>query len=499
MTTPASLAIFWFKRDLRLQDNAALALAAAQGPILPLYIAEPELWQQPDTAARQWEFVSETLQDLRADLAAAGQPLVVRVGEAVTVLETLRRAHGVTRMFSQQETGTGWTYARDRTVAAWARGSGVEWVELPQGGVIRGLQNRAGWSARRERFLTSPPLPAPALVPLAGPEPGVIPTARSLRLTEDPCRHRQQGGRSRGIALMESFLAGRHRGYRSGMAQPALAERVCSRLSPHLAVGAISAREVAAATAEADRNSDLLSFANRLRRRDLFLQRLEDAPELDHRPLHPAFASLLPTPLPTARTAWEAGETGLPFVDACLRYLNATGWLGFRPRGMLVSVGCHLLGLDWREVGGLLARRFTDYEPGIHWSEVQIHAGVTGIDALRIADPVRLGRMLDGAGSFTRRWLPELAAVPDALLHEPWRWEGARSLLGRRYPEPVTDPAVATRAARATFAQPRRQPGFAQVAEEISLRTPPARRPSGATVRRAARPPAPEGQLSFDF
>ena len=133
------------------------------------------------------------------------------------------------------------------------------------------------------------------------------------------------------------------------------------------------------------------------------------------------------------------GETGLPFVDACMRSLNATGWINFRMRAMLMAVASYHLWLDWRAPGEHLARQFTDYEPGIHWPQVQMQSGTTGINTVRIYNPVKQGHDQDPDGAFVRRWVPELRDVPDAFIHEPWRWEQAGSVLDRVYPAPIVD------------------------------------------------------------
>ncbi len=140
------LHVVWFKRDLRIVDHRPLAAAAARGPVLPLFIVEPELWRQPDMAARHWNFVVESLSELRTALGKLGQPLTVRVGEVVNTLERIHRAHRITGLWSHEETGNGWTYARDRAVAAWTREAGVPWHEFPQTGVVRSLRGRAGWA-----------------------------------------------------------------------------------------------------------------------------------------------------------------------------------------------------------------------------------------------------------------------------------------------------------------------------------------------------------------
>lgn len=468
--------LIWFKRDLRIHDHPALATAAGMGAVLPVYIVEPDYWQLPDTSARQWAFTAECLNDLRDDLGQRGAPLVVRVGDAVTVLDRLCRQHHIARIISHEETGNLWTYQRDRKVAAWAKSAGIDWLELPQHGVIRHLAGRDGWARKRDGFVTAPALPAPdAVKSVSGVEPGLIPNARALKLAEDRCAHRQTGGRAQGMRLLDSFLTTRGEPYRGAMSSPLTAERACSRLSPYLALGALGSREVVQITA--DRQSErpggrwsgsLASFQSRLAWRDHFIQKLEDEPEIEIRALHRAADDLRPRETDATRlAAWARGETGLPFVDACLRYLNATGWLNFRMRAMVQSVAAYHLWLDWRASGAVLARRFTDYDPGIHWPQVQMQSGVTGINTIRIYNPVKQGQDQDPQGTFTRRWVPELAAVPDAFLQEPWKWSGARSLLGRLYPEPLVDPAAAARAARDACWGLRKERGYREAAFEV--------------------------------
>ena len=498
--------LVWFKRDLRIHDHPALTHAAGLGAVLPLFVVEPEYWALPDTSARQWAFAAECLANLRQDLGAAGAPLIVRVGDAVEVLERMCRQHRISRIVSHEETGNLWTFARDKRVAAWAKAAGVAWTELPQSGVVRRLAGRNGWASRRDSFTAQPQLPAPdALTPVAGVEPGVIPTVRALRLAEDRCAHRQTGGRQHGLLALDSFLTKRGEPYRAAMSSPLTGERACSRLSPYLALGALSGREVAQTTSArlAERPGGrwpgaLTSFQSRLAWRDHFMQKLEDEPQIEMRCLQRAAETLRPRdPDATRLAAWRAGETGLPFVDACLRYLAATGWLNFRMRAMVTSVASYHLWLDWRTTGPVLARWFTDYEPGIHWPQVQMQSGTTGINTPRIYNPVKQGLDQDPTGAFTRRWLPELAEVPDAFLQTPWRWEGARGLLGRRYPEPVVDVMAAQRAARDTIFGLRKTAPKAEVFDIIE------RHASRADPRfvndRAPRrkPPAPSAQLSL--
>lgn len=490
--------LVWLKRDLRVEDHPALALAAGMGRVLPVYIVEPEFWAQPDASARQWEFVAGCLEDLRDALRGRGMPLAVRVGDAVAVLEKLCRLHGIARIVSHEEVGNLWTFARDLRVVAWAKAAGIEWIEVPQSGVVRRLATPDDRAARHARFVGGPLAEVGTISPVPGVEPGAIPTARALRLAEDRCAHVQAGGRARGLLVLETFLERRGEGYRAAMASPVTAERACSRVSAHLAWGSLSAREVAqrASARQAERpggawTGSLKSFQSRLAWRDQFIQRLEDNPDLQRRSLQPE--ALARGNNGDHLLAWRNGETGVPFVDACMRYLAATGWLNFRARAMVMSFASYHLWLDWRATGTVLAQRFTDYEPGIHWPQVQMQSGVTGTNALRIYNPVKQGMELDPSGIFTRRWVPELAAVPDIYLQEPWKWPGAQGLLGRRYPEPVVDLAVSAKAARVAV-------GRVLVAGTVPTQAD----RTGATdhfiregMRRAR--PAPVGQLVMEF
>lgn len=508
------LQVVWFKRDLRPSDHRPLAEAARAGPVLPLFIVEPALWAEPDLSARQWAFVAESLNALRADLAALGQPLVARVGAAVETLAAVHAAHGVAALWSHQETGSAWTYARDLAVAAWARDAGIPWRELRQSGVIRRLATRDGWAKRWDAFMAEPAAPAPALRPLEI-DPGPIPSAADLRLAPDPCPERQPGGRGAAHALLESFLGQRGETYRAAMSSPLDGAAACSRLSPHLAWGTLSSRETAQALWARQRalkaappsperarwRAAMVSFSGRLHWRCHFMQKLEDAPDLERRALHPAYEGLRPAePDPIRLAAWAAGETGLPFLDACMRSLRATGWLNFRMRAMVMATASYHLWLDWRASGAHLARMFTDYEAGVHWPQAQMQSGTTGVNTVRIYNPVKQGHDQDPSGAFTRRWLPELAEIPDPHLQEPWKAPNAAAILGARYPFPIIDHLAAAKEARQKVWAVRRGEAYRRAADAIQEKHGSRKsgvRGGGRAARRAK--PAATRQLPLDL
>lgn len=460
--------ILWFKRDLRLADHPALALAAGRGAVLPVYIVEPDYWALPEHSGRQWDFLRESLLDLRAALAGLGMPLVIRQGRAIDALAALVAETGARQIVSHEETGGLWTYARDLHIAAWAGSAGLAWHQVPQSGVIRRLASRDGWAGLRDAHVARPQvgiptgLRAPARIPASDPLPAT--------LGRDPCPGRQRGGRAEGLRLLQSFLDGRGLGYQRGMSSPLTGAEMCSRLSPHLAFGTLSGREAAqmAAGPHRLRAGDAKAFTSRLAWRDHFMQKQEDAPDIEARALHPYYDALRPRdPDPVRLAAWAAGETGWPFVDACMRSLIATGWLNFRMRSMLMAVASYHLWLDWRATGAILAARFTDYESGIHWSQCQMQSGTTGINAIRVYNPIKQGLDQDPDGIFTRRWLPELAGVPDMWLQRPWDWGGAERLA---YPRPLVDAVAAARAAKAAVWAVRGEPGFRDAALDVVRR-----------------------------
>lgn len=513
-----NLTIVWFKRDLRIADHRPLALAAQTGPVLPLYIAEPGLWAQDDASARQWAFIAECLADLQRLLAERGQPLCIVVGEAVTVLQRLHASHGIAALWSHEETGNAWTYARDRAVAAWAKSAGIPWHEARQFGVVRRLASRDGWARAWDRDMAEPVTPPPvALPPIAGDWPTRIPTRAELGLAEDPCPGRQRGGRAAALATLDSFLTERGRDYRFEMSSPVTAFDASSRLSPHLTFGTLSMREVAQATWARMRDlkrentpdarrwrASMISFAGRQHWHCHFMQKLEDDPRIEFENFHRAYDTLRPAAAdPERLAAWRDGRTGYPFVDACMRALDRHGWINFRMRAMLMSFASYHLWLPWRDSGLILARRFVDYEPGIHWPQVQMQSGTTGINTVRIYNPVKQGHDQDPTGRFIRAHVPELAAVPDAFIHEPWLWPGAERL---DYPPPIVDNAAAARSAREAIHALRKDRGHAAAARDIADRhgsrragIPMTGRQRKAATKRTTTEPRNDKQLALDL
>ncbi len=524
-----SRCLVWLKRDLRLMDHAPLQAASLLGPSAALWILEPQWLESPEFHPRQLAFAQACVTELRAALAPRGLPLLVRVGPAVQVLQELHAAHGFGQLLSHEETGPGWTYARDLAVAAWCRQRSVRWREWPQHGVVRRLKSRSGWAGRWAQRMDAPVGPAPlAFAPWAGADAGELPTAIHRAGAADaanaPVAEVPLPGERAGLRVLDDFLGGRGRGYRRSLSSPLTAETGCSRISAHLAFGALSLRVVhqrteaaiAAAQDGGDRAlaSGLRGFAGRLRWHCHFMQKLESEPAIEFRHFARACDGLRPgDDAPGSPTwgvtqdsrlrAWQDGMTGYPMVDACMRSLNATGWLNFRMRAMLVSFAAYHLWLHWRPTGLHLARQFTDFEAGIHWSQMQMQSGTTGINTLRIYSPSKQALDQDPQGDFIRRWVPELAQVPLAWLHRPWTMDATLQreslcVIDTHYPAPIVDEQAAARLAKDAMFGLRKQRAARAEADRIQDRH--GSRKSGLPQvgqRRGGSKPRPDTQLDL--
>ncbi len=485
-------ALVWFKRDLRVRDHAPLAAAMQFENALGLVVIEPQWLASPECDPRHVGFMLACVAELQRDLAARGLPLLVRIGAMPRVLQTLRSEFPFSHLFSHEETGPGWSYTRDLAVADWCRSLGVQWTELPQTGVVRRLRSRTGWAGRWAQRMNAPEAPsARGCRAATGLEACTVPTLRELGL---PALRAPlpPGGERAAWATLDSFLGGRGRDYRRAMSSPLTATDGCSRLSAHLAFGTISMRCVHQATeariaATPDRGLayGLRGFASRLRWHCHFMQKLEDEPAIEWRNVARSVDGLRAGDgvqegaIDRERLqAWCEGRTGYPMVDACMRQLRATGWLNFRMRAMLVSFAAYHLWLHWREPGLFLARQFLDFEPGIHWSQMQMQSGTTGINTLRIYSPAKQARDHDLQGRYVRQWVSEIGTTA--------------------YPSPIVDERTAVAAAKDQLYRLRQTREARSEADAIQHKHGSRKSglpPTPATKRRTRAAPDGQGQL----
>lgn len=473
----------WFKRDLRICDHRPLVRAAQSGPIIPVYIIEPEVIDSPDFDALHWQFIRESLLDLQASLKKRGVPLQILKGDAVNVFSVLYKKFRFSSLWAHEETGNAVTYKRDQAVAGWAANTAVSFVELPQNGVVRRLQDRDGWSRQWERRMREPVVDAPKNISCPGElTECTVPTAAELGLEPVFREIDITGGESAGMKMLSSFIESRGHRYHREMSSPNTAYDSCSRISAYLAWGCISMRTVVQTvrTAAAEGKIPKIAaraFLSRCHWHCHFMQKLESEPAIEFHAFNRACDGLRVEENDSAKklSAWKEGHTGYPFVDACIRSLKTRGWINFRMRAMLVSFASYHLWIDWRLFKDWLARQFIDYEPGIHISQIQMQSGLTGINTLRIYNPVKQGQDHDPNGDFIRFWVPELSAVEEPFVHEPWKMPELKQVqanlrLGHDYPLPIVDHKEAVKFARARFAELRKRDDYWESSREVMQR-----------------------------
>lgn len=511
--------IIWFKRDLRIHDHQPLAeagkhYAIKNEPVLCLYIVEPDYWQLPDTSARQWLSIAESLKELDAELFEAyGIRLTIRTGDAVEVLKNLNSLHPVMHLYSHEETGNLWTFNRDIRVGKFCRDNNIPWTEYRQFGVFRCLKNRDKWASLWQDFMDQPLIQRPAELKSILLEPSTIPALEDLKLASDHCPHRQKGGRRLGLKCLNSFFEGRGAKYQFEMSSPLTARSACSRLSLHIALGTLSMREILHKTQEKQQEMIAIpsefrsmplraisAFVGRLHWHCHFIQKLESEPEIENRSVHPIHErERQKLHNETYLQAWANGQTGYPFVDACMRSLIQTGWINFRMRAMMMSFASYHLNLDWTKSGAVLARLFTDYEPGIHWPQIQMQSGQTGINVPRMYNPVKQSHDQDSEGAFIRKWIPELANLPLVFIHEPWLMSDAERMMHSiHYPCRIIDHEIAAKQARERLSAIRRLEDYRQVGQRVYQKHGSRRKPSERP--RPAKPLKPKDkQMGFDL
>jgi deoxyribodipyrimidine photo-lyase len=467
----AQRTLVWFKRDLREADHSPLARAAEGAEALGLWLIEPQWVTSAEFDPQHLAFALDCVRPLHDRLARKGLPLLIWRSDALEALDRIHAVWPFDALSSHEETGPGWSWTRDRAVAAWCRARGIVWDETPQTGVVRRLRDRRGWAGRWQTRMEAASV---ATATHYRPPAVTLPADWGARTREAlqgrPTEHRPvpAGGEAPAQQALASFLARGAAGYRANLSSPLTAPRHGSRLSAHLAFGTVSMRTVFQATGQAlldtenpAHRRDLRSFASRLRWHCHFMQKLEDEPQIEWRNFMRACDGLRdgdPSMEAAAHDAqarqrlraWQTGCTGYPMVDACMRMLNATGWINFRMRAMLVSFAAYHLWLHWRTPGEHLARQFLDFEPGIHWSQMQMQSGTTGINTLRIYSPSKQAQDQDPTGAFIRHWVPEIGT--------------------RDYPPPIIEERSALARAREVMFGLRRQAVVQAQADEVQAR-----------------------------
>lgn len=421
-----SINVVWLKKDLRLEDHAPLNKAHEDGlPVVVLYVLEPEYWTLPDTSARQFEFVKESLFSLAGQLQNHQMTLTIRKGDVIDILSKIQAHVPIRSLLSHEETGNGWTFNRDVKVKRWAKEHNVNWLQYRQKAVVRGPNNRDYWKNDSDSFFES------TSNLIFKPTACFLTYHSGLELLQQypgsdglVAQEQQKGGVLAANTTLSTFFDYRIKDYLYGISSPIKSVQSSSRLSPYLSNGILSLRQVMQQTWELDKELGLRNksgFMSRLYWHSHFVQKFETEPEHEYRAVNRSLDKMRRDTFCEEKfNGWRTGNTGVPFVDACMRMLNTTGWINFRMRAMLTAYSSYQLWLHWERPAQHLAQMFIDYEPGIHYPQIQMQSGVTGINPFRMYNPVKQGEKYDKEGRFIRKWVPELDHVPTSFIHQPW-------------------------------------------------------------------------------
>ena len=407
-------------RNLRLNDNAALFYGSLRSDYIVVYLYDENYWKANGKSSRQLKFSNDCLEELDNSLKNIGSEINIFEGSFNDLQKWIETSFN--DYFIHMNHCTDINYFRE----------GFEKFKKHFNKKLRiyddfGLQlnnfNRDAWSKNWNYIMHADLLESP----IANKN---IKEINLLKFNEFKNKinkkftgsvNIQKGGTSIANELLESFLYDRCEGYRSKMSSPSLSEDSCSRLSPHFTYGSISIRQVYQKLSELlpslKNQKDLYSFKKRLYWHCHFVQKLHTEPELEFHSMHRMCDELRTEYDYEMIDKWIKGETGFPFLDACMKFLQKNGWINFRMRAMIMSFASYNMWQPWQKTSPLLAELFTDYEPGIHISQVQMQSGVTGINLPRIYSVPKQSIDQDINAEWTKKLLPQLNDFDPKLIH----------------------------------------------------------------------------------
>ena len=412
--------IIILNRNLRLLDNAALYYGSLKSNFIVIYLYDVDYWKANGRSSRQLKFSNDCLEELDEDLKKLNSKINIFNGSFYDLGKWIETNYNDFSIHINHCTDV--NYFREG-FDNFKENFKNKITVYDDFGLQLNNFDRDTWSKNWNHIMNSDLLGVPK------------PSNNKDRLNligfsnfknEVSCEFSglsniQEGGTSKAKELLETFLDQRCKGYRIKMSSPSQSENSCSRLSPHFTYGSISIRQVYQQLnkmlPELNNKKDLYSFKKRLYWHCHFVQKLHTEPELEFYSMHRMCDDLRPEYDDEIIEKWIEGETGFPFLDACMKFLNENGWINFRMRAMIMSFASYNLWQPWQKTSPRLAELFTDYEPGIHISQVQMQSGVTGINLPRIYSIAKQSMDQDPDAVWTKNLLPQLKDFDPKLIH----------------------------------------------------------------------------------
>jgi len=452
--------ILWFRYDLRIEDNESFNEALKDGNTLPIFIFDKNFFQLETSSSFHLNFTIESLKDLKNIFKKKyNTKLNIYYGDTLDILKHLSKKYKISEIYSTHHFKNKYLQDLDIKIKSLFDENDISWKIYNQFGLQLNNRNGKIWSQNWNTFIEKKINQFQLNGSFIEDDHEI--NFSSISTNKFDHNNIQNGGRKNALKLLDSFIDYRSTDYQKKMSSPITGETACSRLSAHITYGNVSLREIYNKTQSINNDSNLYekkksinSFRKRLAWHCHFIQKFYDQPDIEYTNMNTAFDGIRENSFNEAYfEAWKNGTTGFPFVDACMRYLKNKGWINFRMRAMLVSFASYQLWLDWRITSKYLAKLFTDYEPGIHYSQFQMQSGTTGINAIRIYNPIKQSRDQDPDAVFIKKWIPELSNVPSSLVHEPWKltYLDQKSYdfqIGKNYPLPIVDNAKETKNSR---------------------------------------------------
>lgn len=445
--------IIWCKKNLRITDNEILSQIDENIPTLWVFFFEPEIMNLPDYSDFHLKFTLESLFDLQVSFYKLGIPLLLLPYNTIEGFKAIQKEFNILSIFSHEETWNWETFQRDKSVIKYCKKNNISFTEYSTNGVVRRLKSRNNWSNIWWKRMWANIFQAKSIhskieLPEELQKLSKKTKQKYLEQVKD-ITSLQKWWETIWKKILSDFLQWPSKEYMYKISKPLESESGCSRLSPYISYWCLSLKYIVHESCKKleelteiwtpqakNHKKSINAFLTRIHWQSHFIQKLEDEPEMEFRNLNRDFDTIRQTADNELIDKVFNSQSWIPYIDATMKQLHTLGRTNFRSRAIIVSFLCNTCMQPWQAIWSRLAQLFTDYEPGIHYPQLQMQAWTTWINTIRIYNPIYNWEQKDPLGKFIFQYLPELKTVPAKYIHSPWNWEWFDTL---NYPQPIVD------------------------------------------------------------